>query len=71
MGKNKKAKKLGRPLGSGKPANKVRKLFATRLDDDERGVIERAAGKLDKSASEFVREVSVDAANKVICSKTG
>ena len=66
MGKKKKRKKLGRPAGSGKPPAKVRKLFATRLDDGERLLIEKAAEKVQKSAAEFVRDVSVDAARLVI-----
>lgn len=66
MAKKKKNKRMGRPVGSGKPAEKTRKLVATRLDDGERKRCQTAATMLDEKLSDFIRTASLERADRVI-----
>lgn len=70
MGKGKKKRKrMGRPIGSGKPPEQTRKLVATRMDDGERGRAEQAAEIEDTSLSDFIRDATLEKADRVIAKK--
>lgn len=66
MAKKKKKKRMGRPVGSGKPLSQQRKLVATRLDDGERKRCQTAAAMLDETLSDFIRTASLERADRTI-----